>query len=307
MNKTSKAKLKNTLVFLLFAICLVLLVYKQKTLQISLQNSLNLCFTSIIPAIFPFMILSDFLMCNLSYYKISSKENLFEKTFHINRSGLIPFLVGNVCGFPLGAKLTLQLLKDDNISEKESRLLIPLSSNPSFAFVVSGVGAGMRGAILDGIVLYISLFLATILSGFLWREQKSAPKFNCIFKKKSFSLANSIKNSALTSMVASSYIIFFSLFLDIIKSFKVPSTILILISAFTEIGNSSYIISNASLPPSISLALTAFSLGISGLSVYMQVKSFANNINIKEYAKIKLTEGVFAFLITYLLSHVLYH
>lgn len=301
MNKVNIPNLKNLYVLLFFALLSTLLISKQRILQLSILSSIKLCLNTIIPAIFPFMILSDYFVCNIQMHNIRSGKIilLFEKMFNIERAGFIPFLVGNICGFPIGSRLALQLQDSKYISKEECETLIPISSNPSLAFVVSGVGAGMRSSVSDGIILYFSVLVATILSGIIWREKRSASKLHGFYTNKSFSVIDSIKNAAFTSIIISSYIIFFSMVIDLIKSFNILNIFVITLASILEIGNATNLISTAKLPANLSLPLTAFSLGFSGISVYMQTKALNNNITFYNYSKVKLTEGLFAFVITY--------
>jgi hypothetical protein len=164
------------------------------------------------------------------------------------------------------------------------------------------VGAGMRGSIKEGAILFVAILISTVISGVIWRNSNSAKDFQEIFTHKSFSLAASIKNAALSSIYVSAYIIFFSIIIAILKSMKIPEFMHLTLASFLEIGNASSLIAKSNIGR-LSMPLTAFSLAFSGVSVYMQVLCFSSiDVKNKYYIRIKLTEGLIAFILTLAMS-----
>ncbi len=300
-NKVSNAK---SLFVLIFSVLLsVILLLKQSAVREALDISIKLCLSSIIPAIFPFMILSDFLMCNIKIEDESKISKLFSRITGIKGSGAMAFVLGNICGFPIGAHISTELYNGGNISDEEYKRLLPISTNPSLAFVVSGVGMGIRGSIADGIKLYISIVFATIISSVIWKSHKSAECFSVKIKEREFSLVGSIKNAMSSLISVFAYIFFFSIIVNIIYSFSPSRLATALVSAILEIGNACSNIYTVNFPQHLSLSITAFALGFSGLSMYVQALGLAESLVKQDmYIKIKLTEGIFAFAIALLLS-----
>jgi hypothetical protein len=74
---------------------------------------------------------------------------------------------------------------------------------------------------------------------------------------------------------------------------------------FLEVGSASSILSKITfLPRSLSLSLSAFAVGFSGLCVHLQAAHFlaGTDISMKKYIFMKLLQGVFAFSLCSLLS-----
>lgn len=300
-NNKSKSK-KNILVLLVFSIAVITIITKQSIIQNAIKMSLKICISTIIPSVFPFMIISDYLICNFIVEKDSKLSKLFFKIFSINPKGALPFLIGNICGFPLGAQMANKLYENGCIDKDEYNRLIPLCTNPSIAFVISGIGTGMRGSIKEGIILYTSITLATIISGVIWRNKNSATHFHQVYEHKSFSLVSSIKSATISSIYISAYIVFFSIPIGLAGAIGLPDHIRLILATFLEIGNAASIISQAEIG-NLSLPLTAFSIAFSGISVYMQVMCFSliEGRN-RYYMKIKFTEGLIAFIISLVMS-----
>ena len=300
-----KNELKENTPLLIFFIFIVVIMMNQSIIRQSIEIAIKLCLSSIIPAIFPFMILSDYVAANFSI-KDSKTSKVFQKLFSLNGIGALPFIVGNICGFPLGAKLSSKLYEDNCITKEDYEKLIPICSNPSLAFVFSAVGCGMRNSALDGLILYIIIVISTIITGIIWKNKNSAFVFHCASKQNCFSIVESIKSSALSCIYVSSYVIFFSIISNLIKHAGLPNILSIISISFLEIGNASYYISNELSSSVLSLPLTAFSLGFSGISVYMQSICFSpEDINNRLYIKMKMTEGIIAFILSLIISLVM--
>ena len=293
---------KDIFTLIAFSLGAILIILKQNIVRDAIKMSLKICISAIIPSIFPFLILSDFLICNFHIDSNSKPARLFSKIFHINPTGLLPFLIGNICGFPLGAQMATRLHEEGGISRDEYDRLVPLCSNPSIAFVISGVGAGMRESVIEGVILFVTVFIATVLSGIIWRGKFSASDFHLNFVDKRFSLASSIKGAALSTIYVSAYIIFFSILISLLEPIKLPTLMHVTFASFLEIGNATSLIASSDIAWG-SIPLTAFSLAFSGLSVYMQVLCFSlGDGRNKSYIKMKLTEGIIAFIIASALS-----
>ena len=299
-NTKSQIK-KDFFALFVFAFSAILLILKQKAVQVSILNSLKLCISTIVPAVFPFMILSDYLISNFSSVNQTKLSMCFSKLFGISPIGIIPFIIGNICGFPLGARLSSQLCENNYINKDEHKLLLIISSNPSLAFIISGVGAGMRGSTKDGTILYLSVILSTIITGMIHKNKHSASVFHHTLEKQSFHFTESVKKATQSSISICAFISLFSIIINILISLNTPILLVVVLSSFLEIGTSTSILSNSNLPDLVTLLITSFTLGFSGLSVYMQINSFScEKIDTKYFINLKITEGILSLVITFI-------
>lgn len=300
------SKIKNCLVILLFFIITIILILNQNVLRKSINNSLRMCLSSIVPSIFPFMILSDFLTGNLKTSKDYRFCKWFGKLFSMNESAMLPFILGNICGFPLGAKSTIDLYKNGSLTKEECERLIGFANNPSLAFVISGVGMGMRGSVTEGVLLYCVILISSFILGISTRSKNNISSKPGNISKQNFSIVTSIKNSTIAIIYVCSYIIFFSFIADIaIKYLNAPLVSALFIS-FLEIGTATNYIAGNIINETLSLSLTAFALAFSGLSVYLQTLSFApSEIKKGKCLVMKMCQGLVAFTITLILKLLL--
>ena len=248
--------------------------------------------------------------------------------------------MGIISGYPIGAKIASQFRENNICTKEECERLLSFTNNSGPLFIIGTVGILMYKNTTIGILLFITHLLSCISVGILfrfWKNNKvsnnsiSIKKTNIQNSKSvSFSnlgevLAESITSSISTILLIGGFVVLFSSIISILKS----SGILILCSnmicpifrllhidtnfvqplltGFLEITNGISSISNiATKKISINIILTAFLLGIGGISVLLQVLSITSktDLSIKPYIYGKLLQGILAAFYTYTLMNI---
>lgn len=273
----------------------------------SVKSGLALCANVIIPSVFPFIILSDFLYCIADFSSIKFLGDIFEKAFKINRVGLYPFSLGILCGFPLGVKCATELYLDGKLTQDECERLIGFSNNTGPAFLVCGIGLGLRNNIYEGIILYLVTVISALIVGILFSIKKDKSNGACdLSTKKRFSITESIKNAGTNTLNICSYLTFFACAVGLLRNILGESLTYLSLIPFLEVGSAASILSKTKLLSNAqSLAMTAFAIGFSGFSVHLQSLSFISktNIGVRRYFLMKFIQGVLSFIITLLLFY----
>lgn len=305
---TSLLKNKWVTLTILFSMMILSLLYSDE-ISHSVRSGLSICASVIIPSVFPFIIFSDFLHSTVDFSSLKYLGALFEKTFKINRTGLCPFLLGILCGFPLGVKSAAELYRNGRLSKDEAERLIGFSNNTGPAFLVSGIGLGLRGYIEDGIVLYITMVLSSIMVGFIFSlKSKANLSREYSIKTHNFSLTSSIKNAGFNTLTICSFLTFFACFCGLLRKMLGESYLYLIIIPFLEVGSATSILSKtALLTERISLTLSAFAVSFSGFSVHMQALSFLcdTDIGYSKYFLMKFFQGIIAAALTYFIYPIL--
>lgn len=291
--------------------CVFLLsLFASDKISHSVRSALSLCSGVIIPSVFPFMIISDILYSYLNFSSLSTVGDIFERVFKINRRGLYPFVLGVLCGFPLGVKCTAELYRENKLSRDEAERIIGFCNNTGPAFLVSGIGLGLRGSVSEGVLLYIAMTLSAIAVGCLFGIGGSyTVGTDTPLTKKSFSLTSSIKNAGIGTLNVCSYLTFFACIVGLLRNSIGESLVYLSLLPFLEVGSASSILSKTRLLRDIqSLTLTAFAIGFSGLSVHLQALSFISDtdIRVNKYFLMKLMQGVLSALFVLLGYWILY-
>ena len=276
-------------------LCLTMLCLGRE-MKLGVLEGIRLSSEILIPTLFPFLVLSDYWSKNFYIGENSILSRLFVNLFHVPSCGLLAFVTGIICGFPLGVRVACDLYNRGEINDRQLTSLCGFSNNPSIAFVISGVGLGIFGSLRVGILLFISCTVSAVVCGILFREKKEkAQKAENISRQK-FNLVDSIKNAGLTSITVSSYVIFFSAIIYALKNSPLLASALELCSAVKIISESPFNVNQK-------LVLTAFSLGFSGLSVHLQAFSFmGNEVKKLRYILMKLTQGFISAITIFILE-----
>jgi hypothetical protein len=119
------------------------------------KDGMRLAALVIIPSVFPFMIISDLIACVVDFSAMRRLGRIFERIFSISSAALGPALVGMIAGFPIGARMASEVYRKGAISRRDAETVAAISSTPSLAFTVSGVGSAMLGDVGLGAILYL--------------------------------------------------------------------------------------------------------------------------------------------------------
>ena len=307
MTAISTEKVKsNKLSIVKALLCLALFVfslYFGGPIKAGVIEGLRLCAFNIIPTLFPFFILSDLWNSVIEINTNSRIGKIFEKSFGISSDGMPSFLLGNLCGFPLGIKSATEKYDSGNISKSDLEALSVISNNPSAAFAISGVGMGLFSSIKVGVILYFSVLLSAICIGIIFRKKSEKPKNREENARQTFNLVNSVRSAGYCGVVVSSYIIFFSAIISALGSIIKSEVFLSVFSSILEIGSACSLIAEQSKILDIfCLPLISFSLSFSGLSVFLQAFSFLPPfISKRKYLLKKLLQGILSAIFTFFL------
>lgn len=130
-------------------------------------EGLTICFNVILPSLFPFMVLSSYIVKSeaLSFlYKI-----FYPFTKFVLRQPLCTvsaIIMGLVGGFPVGAKMTFLLLEKGQITRNQAQRLCMFCVNGGPAFVITAVGVNMLGSAKAGVIIFASLCVSSLILGF---------------------------------------------------------------------------------------------------------------------------------------------
>ena len=266
------------------------------------RRGLLIAVNVIIPSVLPFLLLGDFCVRFIRFESAEILRRIFEKLFHINGAALPVFVCGILCGFPVGARLAVTMYKNGKISKCECERLISFANNASPGYVICAVGMGLRGSLADGILLYATMVLSSIVTGALIGINKDKSNISNFISWQSYSFVESVRSASIVCLQISAFVSVFSVAVGLIDRMVGNVVIKALIIPFLEIGNAAAYLSDLCiLPRCASLALTAFAISFSGLCVGAQTVSIidkGSDISFKKYLPNKLIQGGIAAAIT---------
>ncbi|MBE6547310.1 MAG: hypothetical protein E7667_00330 [Ruminococcaceae bacterium] len=303
------AHINGVIISMLVAIVLCMLLIFPKVSFEYMRSALKLCIHNLVPSLFPFMVISDFLILS-NAGRLLFKVLCFpiKLIFGLSTDGAFAVLMGFVCGFPVGAKSALQLYDQGRISQEELRHIMGFCNIPSPAFVCGSVGV-MFGNRTLGVVLFISVLLSSALMGITGRFIYKYEHCKCPEKKLRPDVINSftraVSSSASVMLTVCAYVTFFSVVIGylnaILSHANLSETAKIFICGLLEISNG--VSATIGTPPDIAPILASFFLGFSGISVMLQILSLDTDghINKKAFALQKSACGILSAITTYMI------
>ena len=161
---------------LLSVFCFLLILRNSDMAIDYMGRGLTLCVNTVIPSLFPFMVISELLVgsgAGEALGRILAKP--MQWLFGASGAGSSAVVLGSLCGFPVGASTAVSLYDHNLISKRECEHLLTFVSNPSSAFLITAVGASMYGNRRWGILLYGVVLGCGLLIGILSRFFMQGP------------------------------------------------------------------------------------------------------------------------------------
>lgn len=168
-------KLLPVLPVLLFALLLLLRPGEALT---AAQTGLSLCAKSVVPALFPMMVVTGLLLRLGAADCLQGLLSPFMgPLFRLRGACAAPLLMGLVGGYPVGASAAAQLYRQGLCTKGEAERLLSFCNNCGPAFLLSYVGVGLFGSSLIGCRLFLIHVFSALLVGMLLcrRGQKEPP------------------------------------------------------------------------------------------------------------------------------------
>lgn len=199
------------------------------------SSGLLLWFRTVLPTLFPFLIITGLLIRTNAISIISKVLGpVLGPAFGISRPASFAILGGFLCGYPMGAKIASDLVSEDLIKKEEGQYLLSFCNNTSPMFILSFVvwqSLGDRSLAVPSIII---LYAAPVFASFLFRRiyyrahlcaaniasTRKNPETSYTFAS---ILDNCIMDSCETITKVGGYIIVFSILLALLKTIPFSS------------------------------------------------------------------------------------
>lgn len=162
---------KKYITFLFLLLFFFIILTENKLSLYFACNGLTLWYQRMIPALFPFMVISGILLrTNLSSYLAQLVKPLLSPIFHLNNHCIYCIVIGFMCGFPMGAKMITDSLLLGKISEEEAKFLLSFCNNIGPLYIISYIAPLYSLTNLPLVLLII--YGIPLFYGFLLRYTK---------------------------------------------------------------------------------------------------------------------------------------
>lgn len=149
---------KKLFIFFIFAFFILLLFYPKEALEGS-NAGLLLWFHTVLPTLLPFLILTNMIVRLDAVHSICRFVSpVFGRLLGLDAYGCYALITGFLCGYPMGAKITADLLKENRLSQKDAQFLLGVSNNASPMFFIGYVITQSLGCTSHKIPLLLILY-----------------------------------------------------------------------------------------------------------------------------------------------------
>lgn len=306
---------KYSLSILLCLLFLLLLLFPDIA-KSGASDGLFLWYNSIVPILFPFIILSNMMVTTGSFSWFLQPFFLLQKKFpSFHPWYFYALILGFFCGYPMGAKAVADLIDQGKLSISEGNSLIPIVNQASPMFLAGYVGVHIfkRSLPLSRILFFI--YCPALVSFlFLLFHKNRAPGanenvgiFTCLVpshKKNSMSLSmeHTIWDSFFILVTIGVYMMLFSILMKLSHALLPHSLLLTIGTCFLEFSTGLHTLNEMqflsySIKTSLLLALTSFG----GFCTAAQTYSITHHsgISMKSYLIRKAFLALLVFLLSY--------
>lgn len=260
------------LLFFISIITMLLLCFPEAATT-GVGKGIDMCLKTLIPSMFPFMVISSFCI-DLKLFDVLSYKltKLTEYVFHLPGVALPIIILSFVGGYPVGAFLTEKAFEQGKINRKDSKRMLLFCVNPGPAFTISFIGSVLYGCSKIGIILYASSLLTSLLIGVLSRylsdEYDTAKSIEASTEKPkiSESIISSINSSIYAIVNICTWVIIFSCLGALVDVLAFNDEVSVFVKMISEVTNGVALSAGC-----FSLPVTGALVGFSGFCVHMQL------------------------------------
>lgn len=278
------------------------------------RTGLQFCGEILIPSIFPFMVLSSFVVkSGLSARMGRVLSPVTQTLFHLPGNTGATILIGMIGGYPSGARGIKALIEQGEISEKQGARMLCFAVGAGPAFVISAVGGGLLNSGRAGVLLFLSQITAALLIGILaglpYRKEKNECKDRSEKGRStdfSTALVDSTSDSASGMLSMCAFVILFSALISILRESGAgealtllltkcgvpPAAARSLLSILLEVTGGCSEAARAGASPT----LISFALGWAGVCVHFQIAASLHSFHFSraKFTFFRLAHGLLA-------------
>ena len=277
------------------------------------EEGLLLWFQIIFPTLFPFLVVTSLL---LSYGGLNLITRLFgglfRRIFRVTQNGAFAVLAGFLCGYPMGAKVTADLLRAEKISDREARYLLSFCNNTSPVFIINFIvwkTFGDERLMLPTLLILIG---SPVLMSFIFRRiylkgRHPFPEPSAALKEKKtrfdFSVLDSCMMNSFEAIVkVGGYIILFSVLLSLLEELSGQKSILMAAAPALEVTNGILLLSSSVSDPGLRYAAVLGLTSFGGLCSAAQTQCMleGTGLSVIPYIIQKLTTAAAASLLSFI-------
>ena len=188
----------------------------------AVRDALALCVQSVIPALFPFFVVSSlFIDLGCAAVLGRSLAPVMHRLFGVSGAGGTAFLLGIIGGYPVGGRTAGELCGSGQCEREECEPLLAFCNNAGPSFILGIAGLGCFGSVRVGAWLYLIHVGAAVMVGLLFRstsrqmgrpEKTETPRW-------ADALIQAVRGGAMSMVNICAFVVFFLVILRLFSRF----------------------------------------------------------------------------------------
>ena len=188
----------------------------------AVRDALALCVQSVIPALFPFFVVSSlFIDLGCAAVLGRSLAPMMHRLFGVSGAGGTAFLLGIIGGYPVGGRTAGELYRSGQCEREECERLLAFCNNAGPSFILGIAGLGCFGSVRVGAWLYLIHVGAAVMVGLLFRstsrqmgrpEKTETPRW-------ADALIEAVRGGAMSMVNICAFVVFFLVILRLFSRF----------------------------------------------------------------------------------------
>lgn len=292
---------KNIVKAFLVLLSLVFMFKMPYAVSSGVTDGLRICFYVIMPSLFPFMVLSTYIIkSNIFGFTYKFLSPVSRVLFRQPACSLPVIIMSMIGGFPVGIKMVSNLVNEKLITKKQAQRLCIFCMNGGPAFVITAVGVNMFGSFRAGVIIFVSLCLSSLIMGIFTRflGEKNELQEHYGSQSTLSSLSSAVSDALQSVLGICAWVVIFSAITNCIKIYIKNESVFMAISSLLEVTNGCVMLTGKMPIPVITAAI-----GFGGICVHCQVLTNLKDCGMKysHFFVCRVMNGAIASVISYLL------
>lgn len=292
---------RKTISLILLSSFLIMIILDSKTAVMASKNGIDLCIKTVIPSILPFLFLGGAVAAEIAGIHIPFLEHILR----IPHGTAGYFIIGHLCGYPVGAKLLQDAVDRKEIDQGAAVRMVALCNNASPAFII-GIMSSLFSSVWLAIIIWLIQIVSSLLLGILLPKAPERSLQQSTIQKHSLAkiMSDSIKGAA----TICGWIVIMGILLAFINEpilnilSPLGNTIL---SGSIELTSGLLRMHGIRSEP-LRFAVSSVLLSLGGICVVLQTKSMAPSVSIKAYLFARLMHAIISCTITTIVALLIF-
>ncbi len=289
---------------LLLVLCgiLVWLLADAEQVRAATAEGLRLCGQTVVPALFPFLVVSGLLISlGLGEWLSPHLAGWMGPLFHLPGSAGSALLLGLIGGYPIGARTAAELYREGLLTREETQRLLAFCSNSNPVFLISVLGAGVFHDVRTGVYLWLIHIASALLTGILFRGGRSPARrretreFPCRTVTAAGAFVGAVQGALSGMLSVCAFVTLFYVLVAPLKSLPAPwGTALV---GVTELFSLTPLLT----PDRSGFLLSAACVGWGGLSILCQTAAVLDGTGLRlgTYVKGKVVQSLLSLVLAW--------